>query len=102
MTFDPLLCGNCAFAQLLQILFPHHLSKASANPFRNRRGDGVSDCMIAEAVNPVGLAFIKVARQGPVVREPLHPLHLIWSKPADPSVRIPDIVARPVGPGVPG
>lgn len=102
MTFDPLLCGNRTFAQLLQILSPHHLSKASANPFRNRWGHGVADCMIAEAVDPVGLAFVEVAWPGPIVGETLHPLHFIRCEPADPPVRIPDIVARPVGPGVAG
>jgi hypothetical protein len=58
--------------------------------------------MITQTINPIFLTFFETARACPVVWEPLHSLDLVRREPADPSVRIPYVVPRPVGAGVTG
>lgn len=58
--------------------------------------------MIAQTVDPVGLAFIEMTRARPVGREPLSEFGLDVQEAADTALRIPDVVARPVRPSVLG
>lgn len=96
------LFRSCEALYSSKFLRMHRSHKAMADPFGNGWGNGVPDCMIPQAVNPVCLAFIEMARTRPVGREALGELGFVRKEATHAAFRIPDIVTRPVSPSMSG
>lgn len=92
---------GCDRSDCVKILPSHDFHHSMTNPFCNGRRDRVPDGMIPQAVDLVRLALVEMIRARPVEREPLGQLSFVREKPSHPTIRIPDVVARPVCPCVP-
>ena len=74
---------------------------ATPNPLRDIDGNGVTDRVVAQAIKAVDVVRL-LARQRPVVREPLDAFAFQGRQAPHTAVGIADVGAAPVGPRVPG
>lgn len=71
----------------------HDREQSPSNPLSDGRSHCIAYSVIPQAVDTVGLLFVKVVGQRPIVGETLHPLNFIGREAPHATVRIPDVIS---------
>jgi len=74
-------------------LLLHNREQSESDPLGDGRRHCIAYRVIPQAVDAVGLLFVKVMRQRPIIREALHPLNLIRCEAPHTTVRIPNVIS---------